>query len=318
MNRCAMCIRMLQMLKSRGTMTKEELAKELHTNLRNISEYRKELESAGYHILWTTGKYGGYTLQENALLPALGLSEMEKESLQELQTYLHSHRDFLGTPIVNGVIDRMFSNTRLNNELHGFYIEPEQGIISDRLFQYIHTVKHAIKNHLCVNLKYRSMQDSKAKAFVIHPYELIHYKGAYYCIAYSIKAKDYRTYKFSEERMKDCVLCDNHFNRDPDFELSDHIGTVGLIKQEMISIEFLAYEEAAIYMAERHVGLNPHFSWESPSILRYQTSFEGKKEALSFLLSLGAKAQLLAPAELKQELMAEVRKMSGIYDQKNN
>ena len=46
MKRCAACIRMLQLLRSRGFMTREELAQELDTNVRNILEYRKELEEA--------------------------------------------------------------------------------------------------------------------------------------------------------------------------------------------------------------------------------------------------------------------------------
>ena len=55
MKRCAACIRMLQLLRSRGFMTREELAQELDTNVRNILEYRKELEEAGYVIEGTTG-----------------------------------------------------------------------------------------------------------------------------------------------------------------------------------------------------------------------------------------------------------------------
>ena len=54
MKRCAACIRMLQLLRSRGFMTREELAQELNTNVRNILEYRKELEEVGYVIEGTT------------------------------------------------------------------------------------------------------------------------------------------------------------------------------------------------------------------------------------------------------------------------
>ena len=59
MGKSANCIRMLLLLKARGFLTKEELAQLLETNIRNISEYRKELEEAGYRIESTTGKYGG-------------------------------------------------------------------------------------------------------------------------------------------------------------------------------------------------------------------------------------------------------------------
>ena len=58
MKRCAACIRMLQLLRSSGFMTREQLAAELDTNVRNILEYRKELEEACYVIEGTTGKYG--------------------------------------------------------------------------------------------------------------------------------------------------------------------------------------------------------------------------------------------------------------------
>ena len=54
MKRCAACIRMLQLLRSRGFMTREELAQELNTNGRNILEYRKELEEVGYCLLYTS------------------------------------------------------------------------------------------------------------------------------------------------------------------------------------------------------------------------------------------------------------------------
>ena len=83
MKRCAACIRMLQLLRSRGFMTREELAQELDTNVRNILEYRKELEEAGYVIEGTTGKYGGYQLKSGTLLPVAGLYEEELRSLQE-------------------------------------------------------------------------------------------------------------------------------------------------------------------------------------------------------------------------------------------
>ena len=49
-------------------MTREELAQELNTNVRNILEYRKELEEVGYVIEGTTGKYGGYQLKSGTLL----------------------------------------------------------------------------------------------------------------------------------------------------------------------------------------------------------------------------------------------------------
>ncbi len=312
MNRTAMCIRMLQMLNSRGSMNKQDIAAELKVNMRNIPEYRKELEAAGYRIEWSLGKYGGYVLQDSVLLPALGLSDEEKESLRELSEYLRSHHDFSDADTIIQIIDRMLSNTQLNTKQTGFYLDHHHANISEKLLKNIDLVRSAVKKHSCVKIEYRSISELEPKTYIIHPYSLVHFKDSYYCIAYSLSAKDYRTFKFSDERMKSCTLLDSTFSRDKHFNIEDHIGKVGLMKQQAIKIEFLAYEEAALYMAERQIGLEPHFTWIDHTTVHYETTFEGKKEALSFLLSLGAKVKLLKPTELKEEYTREIMKMMEI------
>ena len=95
MNRTALCIRMLALLKVRGRMRIDEIAEALETNPRNVREFRKELEIAGYPIIQTTGRYGGYQLDASALLPAPALDAQEEDALQEACRYLRSHTDFI-------------------------------------------------------------------------------------------------------------------------------------------------------------------------------------------------------------------------------
>lgn len=95
MNRTALCIRMLALLKVRGRMRIDEIAEALETNPRNVREFRKELEIAGYPIIQTTGRYGGYQLDTSALLPAPALDAQEEDALQEACRYLRSHADFI-------------------------------------------------------------------------------------------------------------------------------------------------------------------------------------------------------------------------------
>ncbi|MDD7280878.1 winged helix-turn-helix transcriptional regulator [Floccifex sp.] len=54
---------MLILLSKNGKMTSIELAKELDTNVRNIREYRKELEAAGFQFQSVTGINGGIELE---------------------------------------------------------------------------------------------------------------------------------------------------------------------------------------------------------------------------------------------------------------
>ena len=57
MFRTALCIKMLMILFTRDVVSIKELSEELETNPRNIPEYRKELEAAGYPIETVSGRY---------------------------------------------------------------------------------------------------------------------------------------------------------------------------------------------------------------------------------------------------------------------
>lgn len=313
MNRTSLCIQMLQLLKSRGTLTTQDIAKALETNVRNIREYRKELELAGYHIESTTGKFGGYRLLSDCLLPSIQLSSEEKRALQEAQTYLSSHTDFIMGTQATRAIDKVLSNTPLEEHHTGFYLDNEQYVVSNTIKYYIELFETAIKEKTSIMLSYRSMKDQTPQRIQIHPYEIINYKGAYYCVAYSLKAKDFRIYKFSEERMKDCIQTDHHFHREAGFDIKQHIGKSGLVKNDIVEVELEIYGEAAILTAEKQIGLHPSHQWIDPQTLYYKTIFEGKQEALSFVMSLGAKATLRSPAFLKEEIRAQLLLLQQRY-----
>lgn len=313
MNRTSNCIQMLQLLKSRGFITREEIAKELEVNVRNIAEYRKELEMAGYMIESTRGKYGGYRLMSDCLLPSAQLTKEEKKSLQEVQTYLVSHTDFIKGKQASRAIDKILSNTPLEDTHTGFYMDNEQYVISEAMKDYITLMEQAIKDCLVVTIAYRSLKDDTPLFVNIHPYEIINYKGAYYCMAYSLKAKDFRMYKFSEERMKSCELTQYSFIREASFDIKQHIGKSGLIKHEIIEVELEIYDEAAVLCAEKQIGLYPSHRWLNVTTLYYKTIFEGKQEALSFVMSLGAKATLLSPKDLKDEIRKQVEQLLHRY-----
>ena len=95
MNRSSLCIKMLQILNAHDFVTTKELAERLETNPRNIIEFKKELEVAGYVIESVKGRYGGYRLVDKAELPTIRLSEGEKQAMNDAYSYLRNHSDFL-------------------------------------------------------------------------------------------------------------------------------------------------------------------------------------------------------------------------------
>lgn len=317
MKRCALCIQMLQLLKSRGFMQREELAAELETNVRNISEFRKELEMAGYLIESTTGKFGGYRLLSDSLLPAVKLTDTDIRSIQEVRSYVASHADFLMSKEINRVFDKFLSNACPPEEEQGLYLEDEQYIVSVRIKEMIDQIEMARKQHKVVEICYRTMKDKHAAWVQIHPYEIIYYKGAYYCLAYSLKAKDFRNYKFSEERMKEVRVLKAEFLRERDFDIRRHIGQSGLIKGEACAVELLVYEEAALLISEKRIGLHPQMEWLKEDVLHMQTIFEGKMQALNFIMSLGRQVKVLAPQSLQEEVMRQAQCILDMYKEES-
>ncbi len=312
MKRCAACIRMLQLLRSRGFMTREQLAAELDTNVRNILEYRKELEEAGYVIEGTTGKYGGYQLKSGSLLPVAGLYEEELRALQESRRYLESHRDFLPYPAFCRGIDKFLATTTLQVRESGVYVE-ENADVSKAMKSMIHICEQARDASLSVELQYKSLHAESFETIVIHPYEIINVKGSYYCLAYSLKARDYRNFKFSEERMRNVQLTRRRFVRDADFHIHDYIGKTGLMKDEVIELKLYVYGESARLISEKKPGISPVMEWVDEQTLYLVTIMEGRISARNFLLSLGNQCRLLAPQDLKQEIQAIAKDMLSLY-----
>ena len=116
MSRTANCIKMLQMLNSGRIIKISEFAEEFETNPRNIIEYRKELEDAGYSIITIPGKDGGYKLHKEDLFPTLKLSGEEKDALNECFSFVLKQKDFTKKKELFKAMGKVCSNYYSNSD----------------------------------------------------------------------------------------------------------------------------------------------------------------------------------------------------------
>ena len=118
MNRAAACIKLIQILSVRTDYVKtEELADLLETNPRNVREYIKELEVAGYTLESMKGLYGGYRLDKSCLLPSLKLNRDDKKIIGSTITYLQNRTDFLDFNSFQEVMGRITAAVERTNEI---------------------------------------------------------------------------------------------------------------------------------------------------------------------------------------------------------
>ena len=102
MGKAAMCMKMLQILNTGRVYKCSELASLLDTNSRNIIEYKKELEEAGYYIISIPGKYGGYKLDKSDTFPSLKLKEEERKALIDSLEFILSRKKFTNCKLFDG------------------------------------------------------------------------------------------------------------------------------------------------------------------------------------------------------------------------
>ena len=313
MKRSARCIQMLMLLKARGFMTREELAEELQTNIRNVGEYRKELEEAGFNIVSSTGKYGGYQLDTSCLFPVIGLTKEESQALFESIDYMKSHGDFLLLPQYIHAMDKFLATNKMKHDDAGIYVTGDKAMINPILKQYIQTMTLAKERHVAVDFMYKSMHATTYEKIRVHPYECLNVKGSHYCLAYSLKAKDYRFYKFSEERMKHVQMTNLSFTRDPDFRASKYLGVKGLMGKELYDIDVIFHDESALFVSEQEIGVNPKGEWLDDHRYRLKTIMEGKLTTIHFLMGYGDQCEILEPKEIYEEMKQIVKHMYEQY-----
>lgn len=319
MNRSALVIQMLHILYGRNkVISREELAHLLDTNVRNIVEFKKELETAGYEIESITGKYGGYRLKEESIFPSLNLMPKEKVAINEALTYMESQKQFLYYEDFQNAMNKLKAKvTHQQKSSDTIYLSESRKQLSAEENLMIDLFNEAKEKHLCVAFEYCSAASVVFEKRRIQPYEIIVNQEGFYVLGYDLtkqKNKDYKFFKITKERMKHVCLTNQIFIRDPYFKVSDHSGKHGLMK-ELFEVELEISGMNARLINESEVE-NTLFKSYQNGVLTIRFMMEGKMRLKKFILSLGEDCIIKKPLSLKQEIIEELQKMIQRYNEK--
>ena len=316
MNRSALCIQMLHILYGRiKPISKEELAFLLETNPRNIVEFKKELEIAGYVIESTSGKYGGYLLKEDSVFPSLALTSKEKKSLNEALDYLKAQNNFIYYDTFESVINKVKAkhiNAQAKSE--AIYINDTKSTLNElenKMLSYIIQAKD--RCHM-LQFEYRSNYGDQFLIRHVQPYEIIVSSEGIYLLAYDLTAKkehNYKYFKVIAERMKDVIQLPQTFQKDTTFKMQDHIGKNTLMK-DVFEVELEISGIHARLVNEKKLD-NVIKKTLKNDILYITFMMEGKMRLKSFILSLGKDCKVIAPQALKEEIALEIDAMQTRY-----
>ncbi|PKM63750.1 MAG: hypothetical protein CVU96_06325 [Firmicutes bacterium HGW-Firmicutes-20] len=308
MNRTALAIRMLMILKTRKFIKKAELAQMLETNPRNIIELKKELETAGYVIEVTNGPYGGYSLVDSTLFPLASLNEEERRAMLVAAPFLLTSKDPLFSDDFKQAMEKILVNEKISEPIQvattaGWQLAMEK----ETLQQYLSLLSSAILSAKRVELLYKP-QNKASKAYLIEPRELVQVNGLWYVLCQDSQ-KGLATYKIN--RIQEIRESDRTFRLDEDFIAKKAVTPYGHNVSRPVHCVF--HIKNREYLSEYVFGENQKIDWISDDEYVLTVDLRGQHSIMQFVLQLGSDCKVIEPEELRLKVLAEVEKMFAIY-----
>lgn len=155
--------------------------------------------------------------------------------------------------------------------------------------------------------RYLSAHRNAEERIVIHPYALVLYKDAIYCVAYHTGRGDIRT--FALDRMRDTETeATKRFSLPKDFDVSDYFqGEFGIWRSETRHKVVIDFDPR---VAELVRSRNVHASQKLQKLphggVRLTMTIGDLKELTSWILGWGCTAHVVEPAELAERVRKEL------------
>jgi predicted DNA-binding transcriptional regulator YafY len=171
----------------------------------------------------------------------------------------------------------------------------------------------AIRKHRQVQITYYTASRNEQRQRTVNPYHLYSALGSWFLLAFDHWRQAIRT--FNMERIKAYQLLDQSFAPDPNFSTLPYLaqgfmGSLGGSRFE-VAIQFDAYQARYIRERQWHPTQSMEELPEGGVVLRFQAG--GLEAIKQWVMQYGSHAQVLEPAELRQAIAAEIKKMSQLY-----
>lgn len=314
MSRTSACIQMLELLGTGKIYKISELAEKLRTSPRNIIEYRKELQESGYDILTIPGKYGGYKLMTNNLLPKLRFNYEEIKAINEAYKFLLSKDSFMCKNSFESAMSKIMGCYDNSEEeiIPISIFEKEESIYDSSLLgDFYDQLKIAIDKRLICVIDVIT-NSNKIQTKTIKPYELYIYNENWFVLTECVETEGFRHYKLS--RIKKLNVLNKHFSRDPYFKKSEHFDAEGYKKNDEwfeVKLEVNGYH--LLKLTEKTIGKNQQIEMIDNKKGIITVSMQYKFNIISFVMGLGSFCKVIEPKWLKDQILKITTEMQNLY-----
>ena len=272
-------------------------------NPRNIIEYRKELEYAGFPIVTVPGKFGGYRLDTNKIFPVIKLSDEEKAVLVDVYQYANSKQDFMNKDLFDKVFGKIMSSIKDNIEYDDFIsIEQYQLTMNNpNLKKRYDFISKCIREKKQIEIEYASLKSGN-KVYVLHPYKLFLYNNSWFFFAWNPNVGD--VWYFKLNRILKFKQLDDKFIVWKYFNPRDYLDWRGFKNNgNWFEVEFIANGTRAMLMRERVYGKDQTIEELKNGSIKVSLMMQNEDAIVSFALSCGDEVKIIKPQWLIDKII---------------
>lgn len=317
MNRTDRLLAIVLELQRHGARRAEDLAATFETSKRTIYRDVQALCESGVPVVAQAGV--GYSLVEGYFLPPLSFSADEATMLLLGNELLADHFDAQYGEVSQSAsrkIEAVLSET-LRGEV-GFLRESivlvaPQTPASGASAKFLPTIRRAIIERRTIRFHYHtrySMDRSQAKKTrEADPYSLVHYGAAWYLNGYCHLRQELRQFRL--DRISDLQLLDTSFIRPAAYKLeAPEEDECRVIVRALFNPDAAPWvrESRSYYVTNMQDDPEGH-----PGCLLVTMKAHSESEVVSWLLSWGAKVEVLEPDSLKRRLAAIAKEIYEKY-----
>lgn len=310
----------IRLIEARHGVTIEELEEETGVNRRTIHRDLAAIHEAGYPLVsaWENGRKVYRFLTRFRDVPPISFT------LEELMTlsFFRSQLDFLrGTPFQEemGSISRKVKSVlppRLAAHMERIArisLPLLQGVRDyGRVEEPLRRLRAALLHQYRVSLRYRAKGKGRPASYEVDPYTLIIHKGGLYLLGYAHNRQGMRT--FAVERITAVEAGKVRFEMPEGFRPEEQFRSAfGIVEESPVPVKVRFSPTVAHAVRDRlwHPSQRVEEGKDGSVILSFEAG--GRMEIVSWILSYGPHAEVLAPADLREELKRSAEEMALLY-----
>lgn len=299
---------MIMYVNNKRQFTAREIADAFDISIRTAHRYLLELSDMGIPIYTEQGKYGGYRVLENRLLPPITFNEEEAIAIYFTFQSLNYHTNLPFDIDVESVKRKLYmsfpDDSKRMIDMYLKYLKfwnPPKNIIEIDTKKLIHS---CIENKI-INFSYLSSKGKSDRKVV--PFGLYTYKGDWFLPSYDIFKKSIRVFRV--DRIKNIYYTNEKYTSEWDLETffnkndNHNIENKVNLKIELDEVGILKAKDE-YWMSENLIVIDDHKAYIDMDV--YESELVYIKDVF---MKIGKHAKIKSPDRLKSLMLDELNQM---------